>query len=386
MSGNRLAKPRPVEIASRSLEFRSLFDTAKFDGGVTMTSRIVRATEDDPRTRQSEQLEAESLRILFIEEEPAVEEDQGEPSAEATEATEAAEVSEDDSEADEVRPLALDMGAYSGRKIGVIIASGDVNVVSRQADTGDRTLLKLTAKGEQLTYDTTIRQMTMADPGRLLLEDYRPSRVAQAREQTDDDGTLTGSVAAPSQTVFAWTKSMTLKQAKREVILEGDVRMAHVSGNEVVYADRLSAPDWGKLESGKRMDLRRADVVIAQFAQSGEVDGQAGGQSEDQADSAASGQELRDPELGMLKSLTARGNVLLEDETTSVVAERLTYVRPLKMVTILGHLPGEPPKSALLTRVDPETRRENTFEGTQILWYLQNDHVQVKGARAGGVR
>lgn len=387
MSGNRLSEPRPVEIASGSLEFRSLFDTAKFGGGVTMTSRIVRATEDDPRTRQSETLEAESMRILFMEDEPDTREGDEDQEQDQEPAAEATEPDDGDSQTDEpARPLALDMGAYSGRKIGVIIADGGVNVVSRQADTGGRTLLKLTAKGEQLTYDTTIRQMTMSDRGRLLLEDYRPSRVAEAREQRADDGTLTGSITAPSQTVFAWTRSMTLKQAKREVILEGDVRMAHVSGNEVVYADRLSAPDWGELDSGKRLDLRRADVLIAQFAEAGEQDGEAGGEGEEPGESAGSGDELREPELGMLKSLTARGNVLLEDETTSVVAERLTYVRPLKMVTILGHLPGEPAKSALLTRVDPETRRESTFEGTQILWYLQNDHVQVKGARAGGVR
>ncbi len=384
LNGNRLDTPRPVNITSDSLEFLSLYNTATFKGDVRLVSTSTLETADDPQTIETDTLETGQLKLLFVsdEAENKTDDPSGGAGDDAKTAIDPAQAQDEEASTSR-RSLALDMGNYSSRKISTMIADEQVEIVSRQANSQDQTLLKMTLKGSNLTYDTLIRQMVMTESGRLLVEDYRPSRLPEKKDPDSSnqaDATLTGSVVAPSQTVFAWSKGMTFKQDKREVLLEGDVQMAHVSGNKVVYQDRLQAPDWGKLESGKRLDLRRADVLIARFAQDQpeETDGA-------QADTPDQQTRL-DPALGSLHSLTARGNVLLENQNTSVVAESLNYTRPLKMVTILGHLPGQSPKSAQLTRTDPRTRRESLFQGRQILWYLQNDHVQVKGARAGSSR
>jgi hypothetical protein len=88
----------------------------------------------------------------------------------------------------------------------------------------------------------------------------------------------------------------------------------------------------------------------------------------------------------VLKTLTARGSVLLENPLTSITAQSLKYSRPLKMVTVRGALPGQPPARAVLTRKDPKTGRTSVFRGGEILWFLENDHVQAKDVSAGGAR
>jgi hypothetical protein len=49
-------------------------------------------------------------------------------------------------------------------------------------------------------------------------------------------------------------------------------------------------------------------------------------------------------------------------------------------------LPGQPPARAVLTRKDPKTGRTSVFRGGEILWFLENDHVQAKDVSAGGAR
>ncbi len=373
LDGGSLDKARPITISwTDNMSFRGDRNTADFIGSVVMQSKTITSTPDDSETVEIETLTAEKLEVEFVDkpdgqDQPDARDEQEQPK-------------DSDPPSDPAEPLALRMEGYSNQSISLVTATGEVEFISRQRNSRGQRLQRFFLTGPKMVYDATpqAKRMDVKGAGTLLVEDYRPSRLPKGKEKPDreDSGGLTGGAVSPAQTSFAWTRSVTYKQQDREVILEGKVRMAHVSGNRVVWADRLNAPAWPKQDSGRRMDLRHAETVIATFAEEKTADGQRTSQT--QADT--------DPEIGVLKTLTARGSVLLETPLTSITAQSLKYSRPLKMVTVRGALPGRPPARAVLTRKDPRTGRTSVFRGGQILWFLENDHVQAKDVSAGGAR
>ena len=366
LNGAEFKTPRPIAIRWKGrMEYRGDRSTAQFFEEVLLENASTVSTPDDPQTRESQTIAARQVDVLFTDR-PAPEAAGAAPPAQAPPVNE------------ETRSLGLRMDSYSRQTISLITARGDVKAISLQEDSKGRRLQRRYLQGPQVVYDANrlINRVDVIGAGSLLIEDYRPSQIKKARDSRKADGApkqaglLPGGMAAPSQTSFAWTKSLTYKPNEREIFAEGDVRMAHVSGNRVVYARQLNAPDWPELDSGRRFDLRNAQTVIAAFSPPDEAP-------------ASEGEPFS---LGDIETITAKGKVLAEFDQVSVTSQALLYSRPLEMVTFQGSLPGEPAADAMLTRKDPKTNRPAIFRGREILWFLKNDHIQVRGASGGGPR
>ncbi len=365
LDGGQLSRPRPITIDwSEHMSFHGRRKTAAFVGNVVLDSTITKQTPDDPNTVESEIIQCSRMEVEFLDK----------PDTQAR--PDAAEKTENQEDSARANPLAIRLDSYSDLSFSTITADGGVTFISRQLDSKNQKLLRLFLQGPRMVYDAReqAKEIKVVGTGSLLIEDYRPSRLpGNVKSGRDDAGRsgLRGDLTSPSQTSFAWTKALTFKQLDREVMAEGDVRMARVSGNRVVFADRLNAPAWPEQSSGDRWDLRHADVAIATFGES-EQDEQT--------------EKNTNPQIGVLQTLSATGSVLFEVPDISITAQSIRYSRQLEMFTVLGSLPGQAPSRALLTRRDPKTNRTTAFRGREILWFLKNNHVQARDVAAGGAR
>jgi hypothetical protein len=364
LEGRQLERPRPVTVAwAREMEYRGARNTARFVGDVRFLSE-----NEEAGNRERETVTCGTMRFMFREVAPTTR-----------------PAGEDRSSGDRPAPpgasqqargprrrLGLDVEPFSKRKVSLIVAEEDVKVLSEQRNEKTQ-LRRLQLSGPELVYDATVKQMVVLGSGKLLLEDYyQPDK--KPREAAGGDRAV---VESPSQTAFQWQKAMTLRQSEREVVLDGGVRMVHVSGNEVVHAEDLDTPMWWRdLSKGRRTDLRNCDVLIANFTQTAESKAK-------EATRAAA-----DPSMGGLERFSAKGNkLLLEDGPRQVICRRLTYVRKDDMVTIEGYTRGaEPEANAIVITRDPKTGIEQIVRSPEFTWYRKNDYIEAKKVRASGGR
>lgn len=250
----------------------------------------------------------------------------------------------------------LGLDRYDRRQIAMFTASRDVVLFRREAE-DDKTLRRMELKGDDLVYDTQLRRMDMYGPGTLLLEDYRKPDSADKPAGGDITGPV---VSRPSQTAFRWSKSMSLSQQRLLATLVGDVGMAHRSGNQVALKERLNAPDWGKLPTGRNLTVACAEM-IARFSESDTAG------NKDRQDRFRVG----NPEL-----FIARGRVNLVDApTTQVFCNQLTYNGPREVATIAGHYNGQENGEATFVYQDSVNLTLRRVDSPRVTAYFKGNRV-----------
>jgi hypothetical protein len=354
LEGRELAQPRPIRVAwARSMNYQGPRDLAVFDGSVQLDSG-------------DQHMECRTMYLYLsrAEDEPATQ-----PAAEP--------------EAAGRRGLALGVEDYSTRRIKLIQADRDVVLRSRESTDG-RLHRRFQVTGEKLIYDAELKRVNIDGKGTLVAEDYRPPKPGRADEAGEGPGGLfAGDVDRPSQTVLTWQKFMELLQDDRQVTVDGDVFLRHVSGKNVVLAGGLKTPDWGELASGRKMDIR-CEKLMAWFAEP---------ETDEEAPAAVETQPAEVPEIGprvgRLKQFSASRRVSMRYDKASATAERVLYARPDEgdeVATLWGHLPGERTANAQLTYEDPETGRMQTVSSPKITWFPEGNRIVTEKAIGTGGR
>lgn len=351
LDGNRLAEPRPMTISwQRGMDFHGEEDLAVFEGDVKLLSGPDRL---DCR-RMTVQFERRDDR----EPEP----DDARASREAT--------------PEEGGLGALRFTAGNRRTIRTISASGEVTLAIHRRRTNPDALRKLTLMTpDELTYDANDRFLQVMGRGdqedgrgKLLIEDYSPPR----RRRRGGAGATAGYLASPSQTVFRWSKSMTLDGNDLTVTMLGDVYMVHRSGGQVVLADRLDLPiDLVELPEGRKTTLA-TEKLVAMFSPASARDAQGGARTLDEGFT------------GNLDRFIAKGDVRLEDAEARVdECQLMVYDRLADVVRLMGEdVPGaDGRRNVNLRYEDRKTGSLQRISAPVILW-----HPAARTARAEKVR
>ncbi|MHC4984624.1 MAG: hypothetical protein ACYTFO_00555, partial [Planctomycetota bacterium] len=379
-------------------------DMVTFTGEVELTSEL-------------ESVRCERLRLLFerAEEEPedgvAVEVAEVEGAEEATD-TEASDAADEelaegeatdadaDASADEVvegeaadadadasaeapeqdespggRRMALDFQRYSSRRLAMIMAHGSVVLASREEDAEQRLLRRLQLAGDQLMYDVVLEELTMAGPGSLMVEDYRPP---DPRDNDDDssDESLPGSsqaMARPSQSAFQWTERMRLSQDERVVELIGRVWMDHRTGNQIHQLPGLRIQPMGRIDDGRWTQIQ-CQRMLAEFGEP-EV-AQASEEAAEAAEAAGDKYDIG-PQIGPLERFVAMRDVHLVDRLAAgdlhVRGEQLEYDRLGEVATVWGFLEGQPVANAELIY---EAGDSQAFSNPKIIFEMEGSTVK----------
>ena len=389
MNGKDLPEPRAVKVQwAKAMSFSGKKRTAAFTGDVALDSAL-----DDVRCQE--------LQLVFTEplsepNSPSPAADGARPAvgavapvADAAAVAPAAKKPARQARASRLGAMALSMEQYSQRRISMIYAEKDIVLTSRREDEKNRLVRQMELKGEKLIYDAESERITMLGRGTLMAEDYgkpRPQKPAGA------DGTI-AAVDRPSQSAFAWNKSMELSQKDRVVTLEGGVIMNHRSGDQILGRDKLNVPrdQWGTLRAGRKTRLD-CDTMLAKF---GEPDKKPATQPATQPSTRptrrSAGDLLREgPPLGPLDLFLATGDVSLRAQEKSgqrhVLGQRLIYNREKDLADVYGFLEGKPVAKASISYEDPQTGRTNTVESPRFIWYISDNRVFAADVSASGGR
>jgi lipopolysaccharide transport protein LptA len=346
LSGSELSEPRPGEIRwQESMEYRGETETAEFRGDVTLTSG-------------QDRLECGHMRIFFAAGERGEQE------------TPSAQPAEDE----DGRQLGLGMESYSDRRIRLILAREDVLLRSQRTGTGAALLRRLQLRGKRLNYDVTAAEVNVYEPGTLLVEDYRPPEAGEGD----------GGVERPYQTLFTWNDSMQLSQTDRLVVMTGDVKMVHLSGQKLqARSDLLEGvphPPWpdAGMPSGRRAALT-CEKLMARFEEP----------PKDETPTTAPAEEPGGPAIGPLELFTATQDVNLKLNEAQIQGERMMYHRANDLAVVWGYLEGQPRGRAQLDYEEPETGRRTTVRSSRITAFIRGGQVyrvETGPAEASGGR
>ena len=291
------------------------------------------------------------------------------------------------------RNLGLSMEQYSQRPIKMIQADDDVVLVRRLEDEKNRLLRRYKIRSQQLIYDVQCKRVNCFGPGNMLVENYEPPTAA-AKSSSEGILGVTGGVNSPSQTAVAWTKGMDFLQELRQVVVDGDVAMRHVSGNKVVMSERLKVPDWGKLSGGRATDLT-AEKLMLEFAEASKSKAQTEADTQAKADVKpdVKTKEQAALELGPGVSLgaperfAAIRNVRIKDGPREIRrAQRVIYDRASDTVIVWGFLEGERIEDAELIYEDPATGASQVYSSPKIIWFRKNDRIITESVKGSGGR
>ncbi len=358
-NGNDLPEPRAVKVQwVKSMNFSGKKRTAEFIGDVAMDSAL-----DDVRCQE--------LQLVFTDQ-------LGEPNSPAA-AVPKKPAGRD--RASKLGGMAVGMEQYSRRRIEMIYAEKDIVLRSRREDDKNRLLRRMQLSGEKLIYDAGAERITMLGRGTLMAEDYDKPRPQKAAEP---DGTM-AAVDRPSQSAFAWNKSMVLSQKDRVVTLEGGVIMDHRSGDQIVGKDKLNAPrdQWGTLPAGRKTRLE-CDTMMARF---GKPVNTPATQPSTRPARRTGGDPLREgPTMGPLDLFSATGDVSLKDGPRHVLAQRLIYNRDKDLAVVWGYLEGQPLAKGSISYEDPQTGRTQTVASPKFIWYRRDNRIFSEDVSGSGGR
>lgn len=224
--------------------------------------------------------------------------------------------------------------------------------------------------GRQIVADLRTEQMSVPCEGTLLIEDYQfedMSGKAQRRRSSQVAGPMMSSVRSdgPSQTLIEWGNAMDFFVDRALVSFDKNVRMLHLSGQQVVMRDELaeafdlSAAALHKISEGRRAELTCGNLLL-EF-----VSGKAAQASNDPAGSS---QFVRATEL---ERMIARDAVHMQDGTKSLMGEYLQYLRATGEV----RLEGGPGLDARIID-QAEGGRFNMWRGPLLIWNRVTNAIQ----------
>ncbi len=377
-NGNDLPEPRAVKVRwVKAMSFSGKKRTAEFTGDVALDSAL-----DDVRCQDLQLVFTDQL-VAPVGPPPASGAAKPAVAAVAPVATSApiANKPAGRARASRLGGMAVGMEQYSRRRISMIFAEKDIVLRSRREDDKNRLLRRMQLSGEKLIYDAEGERITMLGRGTLMAEDYdkpRPQKVA------DSEGMI-AAVDRPSQSAFAWNKSMVLSQKDRVVTLEGGVILDHRSGDQIMGKDKLNVPrdQWGTLPPGRKTRLE-CDTMMARF---GEPVSMPATQPSTRPARRSGGDPLREgPTMGPLDLFSATGDVSLKDGPRHVLAQRLIYNREKDLAVVWGFLEGKPPAKGSITYEDPQTGRTQTVASPKFIWYRRDNRIFSEDVSGSGGR
>lgn len=132
----------------------------------------------------------------------------------------------------EVDGASVDDGLTGNRRIQTASARGEAEFVAEQRDpTTGKLRTRMTMRGPLMSFDHASEQVQVVGQGRMLIEDRRPDEAAASDSPADDeadDEPLPGvQFSGRGDTLFEWSRQLTLDAADNTVLMEGDVQMVH---------------------------------------------------------------------------------------------------------------------------------------------------------------
>ncbi|MBN1554703.1 MAG: hypothetical protein JXA11_08155 [Phycisphaerae bacterium] len=375
LSGNRLAKPRPVKIDWADwMLYHGQAGQCVFDRDVKFDS----AGEKISCPRQ--------MRIFF-----------------RPRKSDASKDSQPVPRGD--RSLSMGIDDFSAAKFSRIEADGaqDVNQwvrmeSTRQHPMNDQWVLqRMQIRGKQILYDDVKGFAYVNGPGDFLAEDYRkPEKKTDEQRELSSLNEIGGQIDRPSQTLFRWQKAMALNQTSRHVRLQDGVEMVHYSGNKRIKLPGLQTQPFGDLKEG-RISKLRAGVLDAWF---GEPKSKLPARDEHgriRESDPEGGQDLLQagPEFGKLQKFKAEKDVTMEmaDDgsrygTTSIDGEKIFYDDVRKVIEVTGFPEGQADRTDAQITIEDRNAGvpPKTVRAPVLIYDLKNDRIQVPRMTGGGGR
>ena len=376
-SGTELSKPRHIRVVwTKGMDYRGGRNEVLFNGGVKLDSGL-------------DHMECGRMRLVF-ERIAATTQPATQPTTAPAATTKPA---------DEDKRLALGVEAYSRRRLAMILARDAVKLQSRRELKGvlER---RLQLAGDELVYDARTGEMDMNGPGTLVAEDYRlPAKptTQPAKPEVGQSPALQG----PSQTAFAWKKSMRLSQTERVAVIEKDVTMVHRSGNEIVMADKLKVPySIADLPDGRKTMLTCGEMM-AKFGEPNDKPAQAAttqpagakppapttkpvAATKPAATTKPADIWEAGPKLGPLELFKATHDVNLKDGPQQVLGQELIYDRARHVAIVLGWLPGQAKANAVIYYETPQRSQNWSSPKMTCFFDEQGEIIRVITEEVGG--
>ena len=243
-----------------------------------------------------------------------------------------------------------------------------------------RLLSRARIAGRQIVADLRSEQMSVPCEGNLLIEDYQfdDQDGKRGQRRTAQVGSaLMSSVRGdgPSQSLIEWDNAMDFFVDRALATFDRNVRMIHLSGQQVVMKDelaeafKLDPSALRRVGEGRRAELTCGNLLI-EFA--------TGKSERPSSDTGATSQMLRATDL---ERMIARDAVHLQDGTKSLMGEYLQYLAYTNEV----RLEGGPGLDARIID-QSEGGRFNMWRGPLLIWNRATNAIQAprSSVTAGG--
>ena len=277
--------------------------------------------------------------------------------------------------------LGMGVDKFSSRKLSTVEAEGGYGdaklAVMRsrvQHPTNPKWVLRhLELRGKKVLHSVATGDTNILGEGTFLAQDYRePEKKDPSKPREKGAGGLAsgGKLERPSQSLFAWKKSLKLSQKKAFVSLREDVTMVHRSGNKLMKVSGLNTPPMGELKKGRVVHLR-GDEVDTWFVKS---DKESVGLNTDGG-----------PNVGALRLFQAIGDVTLRDGSMQADGQKVLYDAISKQVTIWGYRSDKVEKTnARLIYQDPKTNRLQPLEAPKLEFNMKTETGKIVSLEGSG--
>lgn len=375
LSGNRLEKPRPVEI--------SWMDQMLYHGqaGQCIFDRDVHFDSGGEKIVCPRQ-----IRIFFQPKDADSQADASQPVPEGS------------------KSFSMGVDDFSSAKFSSIEADGGqdetqwVRMQSQRMHPKNDTwvLLRRQIRGRQIIYNDVKGVVKVNGPGDLLAEDYRePKQRDNEERRLGSLNEMGGQIDRPSQTLFRWKQDMIFQQTSRYVRLRDGVEMIHRSGNKMLSLPGLKTQPFGRLGDGRISTLHageldawfeESDTKLAMRDEEGRV--------KTDADSTENRELVEGgPDIGELKLFKAEKDVTMQmaDDgsrygTTTVDGEKVLYDDVRKIIEVTGFPEGASKRTE--AQITIEDRRAGippkTVRSPVLIYDLKNDVIRIPTVTGGG--
>ena len=343
--GKQLDKPRPARIEwAKRMDYDARQMVAVFNGDVKFDSEL-------------SSISGQTMTVTFEEKDQAGD----------------AKSDDGDAKSDD-GDSGMAIGQMRDMQVRNIVVDDDVLVSWRSENAAKQLTQRLHMRSPRLLYNAADGTIDCFREGKLLVEDYTPPKPKSSESSTEDDDNISARAETPWQTAFEWSRHMKLMLDDLTVVMDGDVKMMHLSGSEVNRPAALNLPDWPELTDG-RITTLDCGKLIARFNKPPDAKAKS-------ADGNATGLDAMGVKFGDLSKFTATEDVTLVDGQFTLQGQSLNYNRTDNTAMLSGYLPGHRRRNA---KVFFEGNQLPELSSPRIEAVLDGGHIK-KVRSLGGIR